>query len=125
MIIASIITLTILILLAIFQIVLIMGAPLGNYAWGGQYKVLPTKLRIGSIISIIIYAVFAAFVLSKSGVWVLISNETVVSIGLWVMTIYAIFGIFLNAISRSKPERNLMTSTAAILAAMLLIMALS
>lgn len=125
MIIASTIALTILALLAIFQVALIVGAPLGNYAWGGKYKVLPTKLRIGSITSIVIYAVFAAFILSKSELWVLISNEVVVNGGLWIMTIYAVFGVFLNAISRSKHERNLMTPVALALAITFLVATLS
>lgn len=116
MIIASIIALTILALLIIFQVALIAGAPLGNYAWGGKHKVLPAKLRIGSVTSILIYVVFAAFVLSKSGLWVLISSETIVSVGLWIMTAYLLLGVFLNAASRSKPERNLMTPTALVLA---------
>ena len=33
----------------IFQILLALGLPLGEYAYGGQNKVLPKKLRISSI----------------------------------------------------------------------------
>ena len=46
--------------LAVFQLLLAMGAPLGRYAWGGQHHVLPMALRVGSVISIVIYAFVAA-----------------------------------------------------------------
>lgn len=38
--------------LAVFQGALITGAPLRRMAWGGQHRVLPANLRIGSAISI-------------------------------------------------------------------------
>ena len=49
----------ILLALAIFQLALALGAPLGRFAWGGQHRVLPVRLRIGSAIAIVIYAVIA------------------------------------------------------------------
>lgn len=125
MIFASIVALTILGLLAVLQAALIAGAPLGHYAWGGKYRVLPLKLRIGSATSILIYVIFAAFVLSKSELWILIHNKAIVDTGLWVVTGYLALGIFLNAISRSKPERTLMTPVAAVLTAAFLVVTLS
>lgn len=53
--------------LAVFQIALISGAPLGRLAWGGQHEVLPARLRAGSAVSIILYAVFAYAALAKAG----------------------------------------------------------
>ena len=123
--IASIIALVTLSLLAVFQLALVAGAPLGNYAWGGQHKVLPAKLRFGSACSILIYAVFASFILSKSGIWVIVTNDTVLNVGLWIMTIYLTFGILLNAISRSKRERYLMTPISALLAVLFFIVAIA
>ena len=123
--IASIIALVTLVLLAVFQLALVAGAPLGNYAWGGQHKVLPAKLRFGSACSIVIYAVFASFILSRSGIWVIVTNNTVLNVGLWIITFYLSLGIFLNAISRSKHERNLMTPVSAILAIMFFIFAIA
>lgn len=116
MIIAAIVALAVLIIVAILQISLVFGAPLGHFAWGGTHKVLPAKLKIGSAVSIVIYAIMASFIASKSGLWPIISNETVLQTGLWIFAIYLTFGVFLNAISRSKQERNLMTPLALILA---------
>lgn len=42
-------------LLALFQIALALGAPLGRFAWGGQHRVLPPRLRVGSAVSVLVY----------------------------------------------------------------------
>lgn len=53
--------------LAVLQGLLIAGAPLGRLAWGGQNVVLPATLRIGSAVSIALYAVFAVLMLQAAG----------------------------------------------------------
>ncbi len=113
-----------LVALILFQIALILGAPFGNYAWGGQHRVLPTKLRIGSASSIVIYLLFMAFLVSKSGVWNIITHEPTLTIGMWAMTGYLFFGVLLNAISRSKQERMVMVPVALVLAICFLVGAL-
>lgn len=124
MIIATYIALALLALLTVFQLALIFGAPYGKFAWGGQHEVLPTKLRIGSVVSICIYAVFALFLLSKSGLWVVVTHQPTLQIGVWVMTIYSALGVVMNAISRSKPEMMLMTPVAVVLSICFLFVAL-
>ena len=65
--IVAIVSCSVLLLLAIFQILLIFGAPLGRFAWGGAHTVLPVNLRVGSFVSIILYAAFAQIILAKAG----------------------------------------------------------
>lgn len=72
--------------LAIFQGTLIAGAPLGRMAWGGQHRVLPARLRIGSAVSIAVYAVFAYAALAKAGRVPPLVSETFTSISMWVLT---------------------------------------
>jgi len=115
---------TILACLGIFQLLLILGKPLGRFAWGGSYEVLPTKFRIGSAISIALYTVFVIIILSKAGIISVIS-ENVASKGIWVITVYFFVGIFLNGISRSKSERAVMTPVVIALAISCLLIALS
>lgn len=122
---AAVIAIIILAALSVFQIALICGAPLGRFAWGGQHRVLPPKLRIGSFSSIIIYVIFILFASTKAGIASIITNQTALNVGLWVITLYLFFGVFLNAISKSKPERNLMTPVAAVLAICFLAIALA
>ncbi|MBF0671754.1 MAG: hypothetical protein IR160_04125 [Salinibacterium sp.] len=109
--------------LAIFQVALIAGAPLGHFAWGGQHRILPAKLRIGSVVSIVLYGIFALIILAKVGAVPL--DETVADVAMWVLFAYFVLGILMNAISRSKPERYLMTPVCVVLAAASLLVALS
>lgn len=108
--------LTILLGLSVFQLLLIVGKPLGDYAWGGQHKVLPTNLRVASVFSIILYLVFALFLVGKAGIANIIPNSALLNGAMWAFTAYFVVGIFVNAISRSKKERLLMTPVAAVLA---------
>lgn len=110
--------------LAVFQIVLIAGAPIGRFAWGGQHRVLPTKLRIGSAVSIVLYALFAIVILQRADVIDLIP-DAVARVGIWILAAYFVLGIVMNGISRSKPERNLMTPVSLVLAVLCLLVALS
>ena len=43
--------------IAVFQVLLALGLPLGEFAMGGYYKVLPYKLRVASAINAIILLV--------------------------------------------------------------------
>lgn len=110
--------------LTVFQAALIGGAPLGRMAWGGQHRVLPAKLRIGSALSIGLYALFAYAALAKAGFVPPLISEAFTSITVWVMTAYFVLGVLMNGISRSKPERLIMTPTTLALAASYLVLAL-
>jgi len=105
----------ILALLALFQLALIFGAPLGHFAWGGAHRVLPTRLRIGSAVSILIYALIAAIALDRVGA-IDIFSDLFSQVAMWVIFAYFVLGIFMNAISRSKPERYTMTPIVTVLA---------
>lgn len=111
-------------LLTIFQALLIGGSPLGNFAWGGAHTVLPAKYRVGSAVAIALYAVFSMFLLSKAGIVSIIGNSFVLQVGMWLITAYFTLGIVVNAISRSKKERYVMTPVAAALAVIFLIVTL-
>lgn len=111
--------------LGIFQGALIAGAPLGKMAWGGQQDVLPARLRIGSAVSIALYALFAYTALARAGVAPPVVNDTVTAVLTWVLTAYFALGVVMNAISRSKPERLIMTPAALVLAILYLVLSLS
>jgi hypothetical protein len=111
----AVIAVVILALLAVFQLALAAGAPLGHYAWGGQHRVLPRNLRIGSVVSIAIYALIAA---------ILLGLVPFAEVGRWVVFAYFVLGIVVNAISRSKPERYVMTPVVTALAVLSLLVAL-
>jgi len=109
--------------LAVLQASLIAGAPLGRFAWGGRNVVLPANLRIGSAVSIVLYAGFAVLILSAAGA-VSVLPDSVTDVGIWVLSGYFALGVGMNAASRSRPERLVMTPVALALAAVCVVLAL-
>ncbi len=108
---AAVVAVVLLAALAVFQVALAVGAPLGHLAWGGQYRVLPSRLRVGSAVSTALYAVFAVVI------WAAASRSyAVTEVGIWVLTAFFGIGVLMNAISRSRPERLLMTPVVLVLA---------
>ncbi len=121
---ATSVALGVLLALGVLQALGAAGKPVGNALWGGQHRVLPRRLRIGSIIAIGLYAVFAAIVLTRSGVFS--GGDTVlVRVLTWVLAAYFVLGIVMNAVSRSPIERRVMTPTCVILAIATVIVALA
>ncbi|MGK5113859.1 MULTISPECIES: hypothetical protein [unclassified Geodermatophilus] len=109
--------------LAVFQLLLIAGAPLGRFAWGGRTSVLPTGLRIGSAVSIALYAVFALVVLQTGGISGVLPGG-LAGVAIWALAAYFAVGVAMNAASRSRPERLVMTPVALALAVVCLVLAL-
>ena len=109
--------------LAVFQTLLVAGQPLGRFAWGGQHDVLPTGLRVGSAVSIALYAAVAVLMLSAAGALDLLPDGFV-DVAIWVLTAYFALGIVLNAVSRSRPERLVMTPVVLVLAVVSVLLAL-
>jgi hypothetical protein len=124
---AAVLFAVILAALAVFQIALIAGAPLGHLAWGGQDRVLPPRKRGGSVVSVVLYVAFALLGFERVDMIDLLpaGADLFVRIAMWVVAGYLVLGIPLNLASRSKPERYVMTPVAAVLAALALILALS
>jgi hypothetical protein len=110
--------------LAVLQALLVAGRPLGHLAWGGQHQVLPRKLRIGSAVSIALYAVFAWLIVATAIRVSAVPEQRGGDVGIWLLTAYFTVGVVLNAISRSRPERLLMTPVCLVLAGGCLVIAL-
>jgi hypothetical protein len=118
--ISAVIVTMILIGLTCFQILLILGLPLGKYAWGGFYEVLPQNFKIGSLFAIIIYAFIDAVVLSRARLISLnlssINGETI-----WLVVGYFLIAVFANLNSKSIDEKRVMTPIAIALCILCLI----
>ena len=124
MIIASaVLALVVLAGLAVLQALLAAGRPYGHLAWGGQHRVLPRGLRIGSAVSIALYALFGWVVLGAAAGAPAAARAF--EVGVWVLTGYFTLGVLVNAASRSRPERLVMTPACLVLAACCLVVALA
>jgi hypothetical protein len=102
--------------LALFQALLAFGLPLGRFAWGGQHRVLPMALRLGSLASILVYALVAAVVAGGADLHALRVPNRLVEVTTWVAVGYFFLGLVLNLASRSRAERIVMSSICAMLA---------
>lgn len=114
----------ILLVLCVFQIALAAGAPFGRLAWGGAHRLLPVRQRIASAAAPLIYAFFASFPLQKTG-YVDVWPSGWIEPGIWIIACYLAVSVGLNAMSKSRPERLVMTPVAAALAILFFIIAFS
>jgi len=110
--------------LAVLQALLALGLPFGHFVWGGQHRVLPARLRIGSAIAVVLYVAMAAVLLSRAGV-IPGGDSMFVRVLTWALVGYFALGALMNAISRSRPERFTMTPVAIVLSVAALIIALT
>lgn len=106
--IASAIQAVIALAVVVFQVALVAGAPWGEYTMGGQRRgTLPGKFRTGAGISAVVMLAQAGHYLAQAGVFEPLLDASWNSIINWLWFAFAIVGLLLNEISRSKKERNL------------------
>lgn len=99
--------------LGVFQALLVCGVPLGRFAWGGQHEVLPTRLRVGSFLSLVSYVLIGWVVLARAGQDSV--DHGVLGVATWVIAGFFLLGAAGNLASRSHPERLVMTPVALVL----------
>ncbi|WP_096156235.1 hypothetical protein [Bacillus sp. FJAT-45066] len=109
---------------AVFQVLLSLGYPYGEYAMGGYYKVLPIKLRLVSAVNALIL-LFMGFVFLQhanviNGIDFLATNILV-----WCFTIFLGLNTLANIFSRSKKERLIMTPLSGVTFILCILIALS
>jgi hypothetical protein len=110
--------------LAVFQLLLAAGAPFGEAAWGGTTEgQLSTGLRVGSAISIVVYAVAAAVILRRTGFRVRGQSRAVARTGSWVLVVLLTLGTLANFLSQSPWERFLLGPVTLVLAGLCLVVA--
>lgn len=121
---AAVVACALLAALAVFQLALALGAPWGRFAWGGRHeRELPTRLRVASAVTVVVYALFAVVLLDRAGV-VDVLPDAVSRVAAWVLFASFALGTVMNGISRSRPERLVMTPVTAVLAVCTLVVAL-
>ena len=121
---SSIIVAILFLSIAVFQVLLSLGYPLGEYAMGGYYKVLPTKLRIASVSNALILLLMGFVFLQHTNVIVGLDFLST-NILVWIITIFLAFNTIANLLSRSKKERFVMTPLSGFTCILCLFIALS
>lgn len=91
-------------LLAIFQVALIAGAPLGKFAWGGEHTTLPFNLRIGAFAAVLRYIFTIFIVFDRNGTINVLPGEFSVWV-MWLVVAHLGFSVILSLLSKSKYEK--------------------
>lgn len=106
--IAVIISVVALVAVGLFQIGLALGAPMGEFAFGGQNPGrLPVPYRIASGISVFVYLGIAGHYLAQIGVFEPLLEPSLNSVVNWVLSGFNSLGLIMNSISRSSKERKM------------------
>ncbi|MCK0472478.1 hypothetical protein [Halalkalibacter sp. APA_J-10(15)] len=106
--ISSVIVAILFVSVAVFQVILSLGYPFGEFAMGGYYKVLPKKFRIVSAFNAVILLFMGLVFLQHTNVlnWSYFLSTNIL---VWVITIFLGVNTIANLISQSKKERLIMT----------------
>ena len=110
-------------LLATFQLLLALGAPLGHAAWGGAQERLPSGLRIASAFAAVVFVVAALIVLGRAGYRMSPVPLSVSRWGIWVLVAVLALSALGNFASSSNWERFLLGPIALLEALLCLIVA--
>lgn len=110
--------------LALLQVLLILGLPLGRFAWGGQQDVLSPRRRAAAGLAILIYALMAVIALARAHVITVPVPDLAVTIAMWVVAAYLVLSILPNLASKSVSEKRLMTPVSVVLAVLGLVIAI-
>ncbi|MDV2884550.1 hypothetical protein RYX45_05120 [Alkalihalophilus pseudofirmus] len=95
--------------IAIFQVLLSLGYPLGEAAMGGYHKILPAPLRIVSAFNALILLFMAYVFLKHAGLLTHFNFSLPTNVLVWVFTAFLGVNTLANFVSKSKKERVIMT----------------
>lgn len=97
---------------ALFQLALALGAPMGEYAYGGQITgKLPIPYRVASSISFLLMLAIAGHYLAQLGVVPKLLSADLNQLANWGLIGFAASAAVLNNITKSKKEKQLSGST--------------
>ena len=113
-------------IVALFQLSLVLGAPMGEYAFGGTHKgKLPIGFRIASAASMAIYLGIAGHVAAQLGIVQKLLPSALNEAVNWTIFSVFVLSLIMNAASRSKKERDLWVPVTLLLAIASFIVAIS
>lgn len=112
-------------LVMILQVLLAAGFPLGQFAWRGQYRVLPCALRRASLAAAGVLGLAAWVVMARAGLVAPGADPAVVSVATWVFVGFFCLNTVGNIASRSSAERLVMTPVTVLLVIGFIAVALS
>ncbi len=105
----SLIGAIIFLVIAIITVLVACGLPLGEFTMGGQHRILPKKLRVMSLVCLIIQ-IFAVIIILQSGGFIkLWFPSNITRYICFFFAIYLSLNSIMNLLSKSKKEKYVMT----------------
>ena len=95
--------------IATMTVLVACGLPLGEFTMGGQHKILPKKLRVAAVISVVIQ-IFAMIIILQAGGFIsLWLSFKVTKYICFFFAAYLSLNTIMNMISKSRKEKYVMT----------------
>jgi len=96
---------------ALFQLAIVLGAPVGEYAYGGQHEgKLPVRFRVTSAISMLVMLALAGHYLAQIGLFTPLLDADGNAIANWVFVGFFALSAVLNNITKSEKEKRVFGS---------------
>ena len=92
---------------ALFQLALVLGAPMGEYAFGGQTPKLPTQYRFSSAVSFLVMLAISGHYVAQLGWLDPLLEPDLNSIVNWVLVGFFALSALLNNLTKSEKEKRL------------------
>jgi hypothetical protein len=97
---------------ALFQLAIVLGAPIGEYAFGGQMTgVLPTRYRVSSVFSMLLMLAIAGHYLAQLGFFEPLLPPNLNAISNWGFVAFFVLAAIMNNITKSQQEKRVFGST--------------
>ncbi len=96
--------------MALLQLSLVFGAPLGEYVLGGKHKVLPPKTRMLSGMYTCVFIIVGLSLLQAAEIIAPVFDAAFMKVTLIIYTLFLAYAIIGNGfLTKSKKEKYVMT----------------
>lgn len=96
---------------ALFQLALVLGAPMGEYAFGGQEPKLPPQYRYSAFVSFVVMLAICGHYIAQLGLLDPLLDTDLNGIVNWVLVGFFSLSALLNNLTRSEKEKRLWGGT--------------
>lgn len=100
----------------VMYILLAFGLPLGEFAMGGKYKVMPKNLRIACAVSVVVQLFAIMIILQTGGIIPMMFSYKVTRFICFFFAFYLSVNCVMNALSKSRKEKLFVTPLSVIAA---------
>jgi hypothetical protein len=92
---------------ALFQLALVLGAPMGEYAFGGQTPKLPHQYRFSSAVSFLVMLAISGHYIAQLGWLAPLLEPNLNAIINWVLVGFFTLSAVVNNLTKSEKEKRL------------------